>query len=83
MGRAFTDSEIRQTLLDPESCCTGTDIKCEGDSVVELNWQFKGLTGSINYTASTLTSLRKWNISNNRLTGGFPSGLTASSIKEL
>lgn len=83
MGRSIPDSLISRSLLVPDACCTGTDIKCVNDAVVELNWQFKGLRGSINDTVIELTSLKTWNLSSNYLTGGFPSRLPSSSIVEL
>ena len=79
----ISDSDLSKSLLEPESCCNGRDIKCEGDAVVELNWQFKSLRGSINDTITELTSLKKWNLSSNDLSGGYPSSLLSASIVDL
>ena len=83
MGKSSIDEKtLSQSLLEPQSCCSGFGISCEGDSVVALRWQGQGLT-SIDESINELTSLTILNLSQNALSGSFPEFLASGTVVDL
>ncbi|XP_059459225.1 protein STRUBBELIG-RECEPTOR FAMILY 5-like [Corylus avellana] len=55
-------------------------IKCSGSSVTEINLSGLGLTGSMGYQLSSLTSVTRFDLSSNNLKGDIPYQLPPNAI---
>ena len=68
---------------EPNICCQGFGITCDGSSVIEISWDGRGLSGSIPESLEHMTNLKKLNLSHNALSGDFPDFLAKTSITDL
>ena len=88
-----------ESVVNPEICCQGFGIICDGSSVIEISWSGRGLMGKFPESEREMRrnpkvsdsfkrfvgmkNLKKLNLSHNEFSGSFPFYLAETSLTDL
>ncbi|XP_055818742.1 receptor protein kinase TMK1-like [Solanum dulcamara] len=76
--------EFAENWKGNDPCSSWMSITCDGGNITVLNFQKRGLTGTISPNYSSITSIQKLILANNFLTGTIPSELALlPNLREL